>query len=101
MRKFDKLRAIACEIQTHEFELATLDAAVIVQHVKIGRLGATDGAIFRESPAVRHDAADLYCRIRGTRIVGFLRACRNGQGRTGDESRRGCPGNAAPSLQSV
>lgn len=58
--------------------LATVYSAAIVDHPKVGRFGAANGALLREHPGIRHQVADLEVGIRCTRVIAFLR---EGRGR--------------------
>jgi hypothetical protein len=79
VRKFDEFRAVAFKIQAQEIELAPVQATVIIHHSKVGRLSATDGAIFGKGSGIGHEVANLNFGIRRARIVAFLRKRRRGE----------------------
>ena len=78
VRQRYRLAGVGAGIEADELDLAPVDAAVLVDHLKVSRLGAPGCAILRERAAIRHDVADLDFRIRCARVVFGLRRRRRG-----------------------
>jgi hypothetical protein len=56
---FDRLGGRVGVIQGQEIDLASVDAALIVEHLKVSRLGARDRAIGRRRPTVGRGVPEL------------------------------------------
>jgi hypothetical protein len=70
----------------HESDLATVDAALVVDHLEIGFFGLADHAIGGGRTATRHDIADLDLGVGRTGVVFLLgECCAAGEG--GDRRR--------------
>ncbi|KAG5719640.1 hypothetical protein E4T56_gene17499, partial [Termitomyces sp. T112] len=79
---FDGLRRRVAVVIADEVDLATVDAALVVDHLEIGFFGLADDAIGRRRTAVRHDVADLDLGVGCAGVVFLL-----GKGRAGGEGR--------------
>jgi hypothetical protein len=55
----DRLRRAIAVVQTDEIDLASIDSALIVDHLEIGCFGATNSAEGGSRPAVGYGLADL------------------------------------------
>jgi len=55
----DRLGRRVGVVQTDEFDLAAVDAALVVEHLEIGGLGTRDGAVGRSRPAIGRGIAEL------------------------------------------
>ena len=73
VREVGKFRRIGSEIDTHKIDLASVNAAAIIDHPKICGLGVADRAVFRKHACIRHDVADLDFGVRCARVVAVLR----------------------------
>ena len=55
-----------------EVHLAPVDAALLVDHLEVGRFGLADDAVGGGGTTIRHDVADLDLRVARARVVFLL-----------------------------
>src|SRR5258708_37260431 len=83
--RLDRLWRTVSIIHGEEFHLASIDAAVFVQHPEIGLAHPTQYAIERAGTAMRHSLSKFDFGVARARIVFFL-AGGSGSGGRGDRS---------------
>jgi len=79
-RRLDAFRRTVSVVHAEEFYLASVDAALFVQHLKIGFADAPQHAVERTRAAMRHGLAELDFGVAGARIVFLLRRPDKGRG---------------------
>ncbi len=85
LNRFGRVVAV---VQADEVDLATVDAALIVDLGEVGRDGLADGAVGRRRTRVRADAADLDLFVGGAGVVLLL--CHRGRADgQGGQARKG------------
>ncbi|MET4716920.1 hypothetical protein ABIF63_001026 [Bradyrhizobium japonicum] len=86
-----------------QIDLATIDAALVVDHLEIGGLGLADRRIGRRRSRERHGLSDLDLGVAGARIIFFLGTGRGdrqrqGQRRCRDQMQHSIPHSQFPQL---
>ncbi len=90
-RRLDAFRRAVGVVHGEEFDLAPVDAALLVQHLEIGFADAAEHAVERAGAGMRHGLAELDLGVAGARIVFLVRGPdeRRGQHGCGDGGERG------------
>ena len=102
-RLLDRPRRTVAVVQRKQADLASVDAALLIEHLEIGRLGPADGAERGERAAVRHGLSDLDLGVGHAGAVSLLgvrgsareQACEHKQ--RSDAFARVCSGGEAAS----
>ena len=79
-RRLDAFRRAVGVVHGEEFHLASVDAALFVEHLEIGFADTAEHAVERAGPGVRHGLSELDFGVAGARIVFLLRRPDKGRG---------------------